>query len=207
MAEPGQPPMVKLICGMLSSRAELLEEALAPLAARLGPVEFAGEIMPFEFTHYYDAEMGTPLYRRFAAFAPLATGEALIEAKRATNELEREFAAALTTPNAKPQATQTRQSPPDAKPQAGPIARPQAARPINLDPGYVEASKLVLASMKNFSHRIYLGRGVYGEVTLFYRHGRWEALPWTFPDYASGRYDEFLTRARNRLREQCAERA
>lgn len=73
-------------------------------------------------------------------------------------------------------------------------------RPVNLDPGYVSESKLVLASMKDFSHRIYLGSGVYGEVTLMYRKGKWESLAWTFPDYASGRYDEFLTAARDALR-------
>ena len=58
--------------------------------------------------------------------------------------------------------------------------------------------------MKNFSHRIYLGRGVYGEVTLMFRKGRWEALPWTFPDYASCRYDSFLTEVRGRLRARAA---
>ncbi|MCD6364830.1 MAG: DUF4416 family protein, partial [Planctomycetes bacterium] len=74
-------------------------------------------------------------------------------------------------------------------------------RPINLDPGYIDPAKLVLASMKNFSHRIYIGRGVYAEVTLMYRKSRWEPLDWTFPDYASGRYDAFLTGARNLLRQ------
>ena len=73
-------------------------------------------------------------------------------------------------------------------------------RPVNLDPGYVEESKLVLASMKNFSHRIYLGRGVYAELTLMYRGGAWCAMPWTFPDFASGRYDAFLNEARRSLR-------
>ncbi|MCP4534749.1 MAG: DUF4416 family protein, partial [Delftia sp.] len=72
-------------------------------------------------------------------------------------------------------------------------------RPINLDVGYVEPSKLVLASMKNFSHRIYLRDGVYAEVTLMFRKGLWEPLGWTFPDYRSGRYDAFLTAARDSL--------
>ena len=54
--------------------------------------------------------------------------------------------------------------------------------------------------MKDFAHRMYLGRGVYAEVTLFYRHGEWLKTEWTFPDYASGRYDAFLTAARSCLR-------
>ena len=49
-------------------------------------------------------------------------------------------------------------------------------RPVNLDPGYLESGKLILASMKNFSHRVYLSAGVYAEVTLMFRHGRWRAL-------------------------------
>ena len=77
-------------------------------------------------------------------------------------------------------------------------------RPINLDPGYVDSPKLVLASMKNFAHRVYLGSGVYAEVTLLHRRGRWTPLEWTFPDYASGRYWPFLDQVRRRLREQLA---
>ena len=73
------------------------------------------------------------------------------------------------------------------------------ARPINLDPGYIESSKLVLASMKNFSHRICLADGVYAEITLMYRNGKWRHLEWTFPDFASGRYDRFLSEVRDRL--------
>jgi len=64
----------------------------------------------------------------------------------------------------------------------------------------VEPAKLVLASMKHFAHRIYLGRGVYAEVTLLWSRGRWRPLEWTFPDYASGRYDAFLSAARDALR-------
>jgi len=56
-------------------------------------------------------------------------------------------------------------------------------RRINLDPGYLGESNLVLASTKNFSQRIYLGRGIYGEVTMVYTHGDFVKLPWTYPDY------------------------
>ena len=172
MAEASHPPVVKLICGMISSRPEFLDAAAEELAREFGPVEITSETMDFDFTHYYDAEMGTPLFRRFAGFAGTFRPNALAEAKLRTNAIEAEFARRAA---------------------AG------VARPINLDPGYVESAKLVLASMKNFSHRVYLGRGVYAEVTLTFRRRRWEALPWTFPDYASGRYDAFLTAVRDRL--------
>ena len=175
MAQAAEPPPVKLICGMISAKAELFDEAAEALAKAFGPVDLASEIMDFDFTHYYDEQMGSPLHRRFVAFAECVRPDALVEAKLATNAIEGEFAARLG-------------------------GRP--ARPINLDVGYLEPSKLVLASMKNFSHRIYMGRGVYAEVTLLYRRGRWEPLAWTFPDYASGRYETFLAQARERLMRQ-----
>ncbi|MFB3786873.1 MAG: DUF4416 family protein [bacterium] len=56
-------------------------------------------------------------------------------------------------------------------------------RRINLDPGYLGESNLVLASTKNFSQRIYLGRGIYGEVTMVYARGDFTRLPWTYLDY------------------------
>ena len=58
-------------------------------------------------------------------------------------------------------------------------------RRINIDPGYVSHSKLVLATTKNHAHRIYLGQGIYAEVTLHFRDGTFRAWPWTYPDYAS----------------------
>lgn len=61
-------------------------------------------------------------------------------------------------------------------------------RLVNLDPGYVNLSKLVLATTKDYSHRIYLGDGIYGEVTLKYEHRAFRAWPWTYPDYASAQY-------------------
>lgn len=58
-------------------------------------------------------------------------------------------------------------------------------RRINIDPGYVSHSKLVLATTKNHAHRIYLGRGIYAEVTLHFRDGTFRGWPWTYPDYSS----------------------
>ena len=177
MAEASEPPKVKLICGMLSADAGFFDTAQGRLAKNFGPVDVVSEVMPFDFTHYYDEEMGAPLHRKFVAFRDDFPPDRLVDAKLATNELERELAAGA------------------ARQQAG-----RGPRRVNLDPGYVAPSRLVLASMKNFSHRIYLGRGVYAEVTLMYRNRRWEPLPWTFPDYASGRYDAFLSAARAALR-------
>ena len=174
MAEPSDPPVVKLICGVICPRAELLDAAAEELAKAFGPIDISSQTMDFDFTHYYDRQMGSPLLRRFVGFAQPVAADVLAEAKLRTNALEADLAGRFAR-------------------QAG------VPRPANLDVGYIEPSKLVLASMKNFSHRIYLSRGVYAEVTLLYHRRQWQALPWTFPDYRSGRYDAFLSAARQRL--------
>ncbi len=58
-------------------------------------------------------------------------------------------------------------------------------RSINLDPGYITAAKLVLASAKDFAHRIFLGEGIYGDVQFQFRDQEFRPHPWTFPDYQS----------------------
>jgi hypothetical protein len=58
-------------------------------------------------------------------------------------------------------------------------------RQINLDPGYISQANLVLATTKDFSHRIYIKKGIYQEVTLLFKNKTFEALPWTYPDYQS----------------------
>lgn len=69
-------------------------------------------------------------------------------------------------------------------------------RKVNLDSGYVSMSKLVLATTKNYDHRIYLGRGIFAEVTLHYRSGAFRPWPWTYPDYASAQYCELFAQIR-----------
>jgi hypothetical protein len=64
----------------------------------------------------------------------------------------------------------------------------QGQRRVNLDPGYISEAKLVLATTKNHSHRIYLGQGIYAEVTLSWRDKDYRAWPWTYPDYRSEAY-------------------
>ena len=69
-------------------------------------------------------------------------------------------------------------------------------RVVNIDPGYLAVDKLVLASTKDFYHRLYLGDGIFGEVTLHYRRGRFRHFSWTYPDYQSPEFQKFLEAAR-----------
>lgn len=72
----------------------------------------------------------------------------------------------------------------------------EGRRLINLDPGYVNGARIVLASTKDFSQRIYLGQGIYAEITLLYRNKRFEPLPWTYPDFRSEAYQKILLELR-----------
>jgi hypothetical protein len=73
----------------------------------------------------------------------------------------------------------------------------EGRRRVNLDPGYVTGAKLILASTKDFAHRIFLGRGIYGDVQLQYRHGKWRPEAWTFPDYRTETALAFFEKARD----------
>lgn len=69
-------------------------------------------------------------------------------------------------------------------------------RTINIDPGYLDLAKVVLASTKDFVHRIYIGRKIYAEVTLFYRNKSYCSWKWTYPDFRSRRYRDFFGQMR-----------
>jgi len=61
-------------------------------------------------------------------------------------------------------------------------------RKVNIDPGYLDLAKLVLFSTKDYTHRIYLDKGIFAETTLFYKDKKFNAWPWTYPDYKSEAY-------------------
>jgi hypothetical protein len=79
-------------------------------------------------------------------------------------------------------------------------------RSINLDPGLLSLGKLILASSKDNAQRIPLHSGIYGEVTLIYRHGAYRSLPWTFRDYASEEYGGIFAELRTRYKRQLREK-
>jgi hypothetical protein len=71
-------------------------------------------------------------------------------------------------------------------------------RRCNLDPGYLLLERFVLATGKNYSHRIYVGQGIYADLTLVYCNGDFQALPWTYPDYADRPLRRFLLDVRRK---------
>ena len=82
----------KLVIGVLISRPEFLESLKGQLVQQWGPLDFETELMPFDFTDYYNREMGTPIYRCFFSFQDLVCPEDLPGIKLQTNDMEKEFA-------------------------------------------------------------------------------------------------------------------
>ncbi|MGD0236402.1 MAG: DUF4416 family protein [Syntrophorhabdales bacterium] len=61
----------------------------------------------------------------------------------------------------------------------------QGNRTVNIDPGYIALEQVVLATTKGYAHRLYLGNGIFGDLTLIFENGGYHGLPWTYPDYRS----------------------
>ena len=160
---------VKLICGVLANSNVDLDRVKQALEGLFGEVDMQSGTWPFTYTAYYNDETGPEILRTFYSFRKLFEPGGLAAAKIQTNGLEVEL---------------------------GQRRELSVARPVNLDPGYVDEAKLVLATTKDYSHRIYIGKGIYAEVTLQFRKGRFEAWPWTYPDYRSDEYSELFGKVR-----------
>lgn len=165
MGEIGRPKPVNLIIGILSGVYDLFAQVGETLEAYFGKSDLRSAIQPFHYTTYYNVEMGEGIMRQFLSFEKLIMPDEIADIKIRTNLLEETIASQK---------------------------KYDVTRPVNLDPGYINESRLILASTKDFSHRIYLRDGIYAEVTLNYRRGKYETFPWTFPDYKSSEYHNFF---------------
>ena len=81
----------KLIIGILTSRPEDLRAVKTDLTTAFGPIDFTSSLLPFEYTSYYDREMGSPIFRCFVAFQDLISPDSLSDAKQTTNSIEDRF--------------------------------------------------------------------------------------------------------------------
>ncbi len=79
-------------------------------------------------------------------------------------------------------------------------------RTVNLDIGYLDIHKLVLASGKYDAHKVHLGRGIYADVVCRYSGGEFHPYEWTFPDLRGRHYDADFREIRGRYKQQLRER-
>lgn len=175
MGKIRSPIPVKLFVGMLSAEPALFHACTETLIEEYGPIDHQTEILPWGNSDYYREEMGPGIVRKFIFFKRLMDAKRLSEVKLFTNNLEQDLA----------EHTENK-----------------LRRRINLDPGYITEAKVVLATTKDFSHRIYIGEGIYAEVTLCYSNIDKSFIPldYTYPDYRTEAYRSLFCEARNLLR-------
>lgn len=167
-----EPQAVKYFVGALFSDKKILTRAKLFCSEKIGETENHSEAFPFEATHYYDAEMGLPIFRIFFSFKALMSPGKLAELKVLCNEIEEQLLF-------------------------------EGTRKVNLDIGYLDFHKVVLASAKYNGQKIYLGQGIYADLTLTFSDGQFHPLENTFPDFKSGKYNEVLLGFRNTFKSQC----
>ncbi len=73
-------------------------------------------------------------------------------------------------------------------------------RKVNCDPGGISLSRVILVTTKNYSHRIYMGNGIYSEITLIFKNKNFTPLEWTYPDYRSDTFLQFALKCREKLK-------
>lgn len=175
MGQVRSGPHDALLCVAAFSRFPELLDRVPTLLEAFGPVALVSPRFAFTETDYYAGSMGIDLEKQLFAFRDLVPADRLADIKLRTNAMEERIAAERTY---------------------------DVARPLNLDPGLLDAGKLVLASTKDHAHRVYIGRGIFAEVTLHFRNHDWRPWPWTYPDYLRAETLGFLHEARRYFRER-----
>ncbi|HPB86641.1 MAG TPA: DUF4416 family protein [Thermotogota bacterium] len=144
-----------------------LETAKPILIEQFGEIDYASELLDFgKYTFYYNKEMGN---------GPIQGR--LFSFKELVHPYE------LPTIKIKTNEIES-------------ALQTNGKRSINLDSGYIHHTQFVLASTKHWANRLYLGRGIYAEITLMYVDGAFTPLPYTYPNYCAPEYIEPLTKIR-----------
>lgn len=176
------PKPAKLIISTITSDISLFNLHKEILIKRFGKVDIESNVQPFIFTNYYEKEFGKNLMQKlFSFFTPIKQNR-LPEIKRITNNLENNCINENTKQN---------------------MTFPK--RKINLDPGYVTLNKFILASTKNGPTRIYLSHGIYAEITLRFINKSFVPCEYTYPNYKTNEYINFLNKVRQKYKLQLRE--
>ncbi|MDR2345931.1 MAG: DUF4416 family protein [Planctomycetaceae bacterium] len=169
---------VCLIAAVFSSVEIAFEWAEKKIISTFGNIVVKSEKFDVDqFTNYYSHSMGQNLKKQLWGLKNLIDPADLAEIKLLTNKWENDF---LNENYSNLEIN--------------------CQRPLNIDPGYVDLGKLILASTKDHAHRIYLSNGIFAETTLIYRQKKWESLPWSYPDYQSEICLNFISQCRDLLK-------
>lgn len=170
-----EPTPVKLFVALVSPYEDLLPEVEKELTGLFGPMDSSTRPISWGLTDYYKEEMGTGLMRRFVSFEHLVSPEQLPEIKLQTRSIEERYRW---------------------------VRGEKTGRRVNVDPGYLDTGKVVLASTKDSGHRIYLRSGIYGEVTLLFHKGSFVPFIYTYKDYVWAETQSFFSAVRSRYLSQ-----
>lgn len=177
------PKPAKLIISMFTSDKCLFGLYKEELIKRFGEVDLESNVQPFDFTAYYEKEFGEHLMQKLFSFSVLIRQDELAEIKIITNGLENNH----IDKNVKTDITQHK-------------------RKINLDPGYITLNKYILASTKDGPSRIYLNQGIYAEIMLRFINKSFVSCEYTYPNYQTYEYINFLTSVRQKYKLQLKEK-
>jgi hypothetical protein len=169
MARIQKPPPARLILSIVYSSLDALADALKVVEKRFGRVQFETMEIPCSDAALYREEMGAPLLRRLFSFERLVSRDALADIKNACHKIEPMFADHVDD---------------------------YIFRTVNIDPGILTPDNLVMASHREYNHRLYLKDGVFAEIALIYAGGQFKRLPWTHPDLCHREAIDFFLRVR-----------
>ncbi len=168
MAEPKPFLPAKLICGIIAGEDPLFQSAQESLSLFFGAVDAQSLFFPFDLTDYYEKQMGLHLRRKFISFKKLIRPEKLSRIKLVTNRLEDDIRNEILSDH----------------------------RVVNIDPGYILPSALIMATVKNFAHRVPLQQGIYAHLEFLFGKNDVRPLAWTYPDFRSQEYQDFFLKVR-----------
>lgn len=179
MGKKRKPKAVKLIISVFSSDHKLIDITKKELENIFGPIDLESNIQNFDFTDYYNKEMGDDLKQKLFSFSNLIDPELLSCIKIRTNQLEKSLSSVGEKND-----------------------QENNDRRINIDPGYVSLSKFILASTKDGPARIYLNQGIYAEITLGFVKKSFQPVQWTYQNYQTNLFVTFLNQVRNLYKTQ-----
>ena len=171
MPGPVEVLQVMPVISVISSDDEFKKETELILESHFGRIDISSGLYLFDLSDYYEEEMGEKLTRQWFSFSTLRDASLLVEWKLICADIEEQFLDSRSN------------------------------RMVNIDPGYLDYGKLVLASFKSAPDKIYMGRGVWAHTCLRFGHGRFTAPDHSFPDFIDGRFNDFMLEIRKNYRE------